>query len=103
MIEFTYEKQTEQAVLDVRDAVSRIRSTLPTDMQEPVVSRVEIAGLPMMSYAVSSPSMDDADLSWFVDNGVSRSLLQGRGVSQDRTRVRVGKEGDRTWRFGWST
>src|SRR3546814_10296661 len=84
MIEFTYEKQTEQAVLDVRDAVSRIRSTLPTEMQEPVVSRVEIAGLPMMSYAVSSPSMDDADLSWFVDNVVSRSLLQSRGVSQVR-------------------
>src|SRR3546814_1255890 len=62
MIEFTYEKQTEQAVLDVRDAVSRIRSTLPTEMQEPVVSRVEIAGLPMMSYAVSSPSMDDAEI-----------------------------------------
>src|SRR3546814_1326102 len=53
-------------------------------MQGPVVSRVEIAGLPMMSYAVSSPSMDDADLSWFVDNVVSRSLLQSRGVSQVR-------------------
>src|SRR3546814_1558716 len=61
-------------------------------MQGPVVSRVEIAGLPMMSYAVSSPSMDDADLSWFVDNVVSRSLLQSRGVSQVRRQGGVTRE-----------
>src|SRR3546814_16473896 len=53
---------------------------------------VEIAGLPMMSYAVSSPSMDDADLSWFVDNVVSRSLLQSRGVSQVRRQGGVTRE-----------
>src|SRR3546814_19009942 len=78
MIEFTYEKQTEQAVLDVRDAVSRIRSTLPTEMQAPVVSRVDIAGLPMKSYAVSSSSMVDAGLSWFGVNGVLPSDRKGR-------------------------
>src|SRR3546814_14535047 len=46
----------------------------------------------MMSYAVSSPSMDDADLSWFVDNVVSRSLLQSRGVSQVRRQGGVTRE-----------
>ncbi|HET8883369.1 MAG TPA: efflux RND transporter permease subunit [Solimonas sp.] len=92
MIEFTYEKQTEQAVLDVRDAVSRIRATLPSEMQEPVVSRVEVAGLPMMTYAVSSSAMDDADLSWFVDDVVSRRLLQNRGVSEVRRQGGVTRE-----------
>lgn len=92
MIEFTYEKDTQEAVIDVRDAVARIRSTLPDEMQEPVVSRVEIAGLPMVSYAVSSDRIDEADLSWFVDDTVSRELLQARGVAEVRRRGGVTRE-----------
>ncbi len=92
MIGFTYEKDTQEAVIDVRDAVARIRSTLPGEMQEPVVSRVEIAGLPMVSYAVSSERMDEADLSWFVDDTVNRALLQARGVAEVRRRGGVTRE-----------
>ncbi|MGB0218020.1 MAG: efflux RND transporter permease subunit [Sinimarinibacterium flocculans] len=92
MIEFAYEKQTQEAVIDVRDAVARIRSTLPSEMQEPVVSRVEIAGLPMVTYAVSSDRMDEADLSWFVDDTVSRTLLQVRGVAEVRRQGGVTRE-----------
>jgi multidrug efflux pump subunit AcrB len=92
MIEFTYEKDTQEAVIDVRDAVARIRSTLPGEMQEPVVSRVEIAGLPIVSYAVSSDRMDETDLSWFVDDAVSRALLQARGVAEVRRRGGVTRE-----------
>jgi multidrug efflux pump subunit AcrB len=92
MIEFTYEKDTQEAVIDVRDAVARIRSTLPAEMQEPVVSRVEIAGLPIVTYAVSSDRMDEADLSWFVDDTVSRALLQARGVAEVRRQGGVTRE-----------
>ncbi len=82
MAEFAYEKDTQEAVIDVRDSVARIRSTLPAEMQEPVVSRVEIAGLPMITYAVSSDAMDEADLSWFVDDVVGRAVMRCRGVAQ---------------------
>jgi len=92
MVEFTYEKDTQDAVIDVRDSISRIRSGLPSEMQEPVVSRVEVASLPMMTYAVSSDAMDEADLSWFIDDVVGRTLLQSRGVAQVRRQGGITRE-----------
>ena len=92
MIEFSYEKSTQEAVIDVRDAVARIRSTLPPQMQDPVVTRVEIAGLPLVTYAVSAPTMDEADLSWFVDDVVGRALVGARGVAEVRRQGGVTRE-----------
>jgi len=79
-VEFRLEKPTQEAVDDVRDAVSRIRSDLPGDLTDPVVSRVNLSGMPILTYTVSSSRMDDEALSWFVDNTVTKTLLAARGV-----------------------
>ncbi|MFA5941107.1 MAG: efflux RND transporter permease subunit [Sinimarinibacterium sp.] len=82
MVEFSYGKNLSEAVTDVRDAITRIRTRLPTEMQEPIVARVEVAGLPLMTYAVSAPAMEETDLSWFVDDVIAKTLLRVRGVAQ---------------------
>ena len=79
-VEFRLEKPTQEAVDDVRDAVSRIRSDLPADLKDPVVSKVNLSGSPILTYTVASSRMDDEALSWFVDNTVSKALLAVRGV-----------------------
>jgi len=79
-IEFRLEKPTQEAVDDVRDAVSRVRSDLPTDLRDPVISKMELAGSPILTYTVASTRMDDEALSWFVDDQVTRSILSVRGV-----------------------
>ena len=79
-VEFRLEKPTQEAVDDVRDAVSRIRSDLPADLKDPVVSKVNLSGSPILTYTVASSRMDDEALSWFVDNTVSKVLLAVRGV-----------------------
>ncbi len=79
-VEFRLEKPTQEAVDDVRDAVARVRSDLPGDLRDPVISRLNVAGLPILTYTVASDRMDDEALSWFVDNTVARSLLSVRGV-----------------------
>ena len=79
-VEFRLEKPTQEAVDDVRDAVSRVRSDLPTDLRDPIVSKVELSGSPILTYTVASSRMDDEALSWFVDDQVTRSLLSVRGV-----------------------
>lgn len=79
-IEFRLEKPTQEAVDDVRDAVSRIRSDLPGDLRDPVISKVNLSGAPILTYTVSSSRMDDEALSWFVDNTVTKSILSVRGV-----------------------
>ena len=78
--EFRLEKPVQEAVDDVRSAVARIRSELPGDVREPIVTKMDLANQPVLAYAVNSPRMDEEALSWFVDNDVSRKLLAVRGV-----------------------
>jgi multidrug efflux pump subunit AcrB len=78
--EFRLEKPTQQAVDDVRDAVSRVRSDLPGDLRDPVISKLELSGSPILTYTVASTRMDDEALSWFVDNQVAKAMLAVRGV-----------------------
>ena len=78
--EFRLEKPTQEAVDDVRDAVSRIRSELPADLRDPVVAKLNLAGTAVLSYTVASASLDEEALSWYVDNTVAKRLLAVRGV-----------------------
>lgn len=79
-VEFRIEKPTQEALDDVRDAVARIRADLPADLRDPVIAKMDLAGLPILTYTVASPSLDKEALSWFVDNEVSRAVLAVRGV-----------------------
>ncbi|MFY7913245.1 MAG: efflux RND transporter permease subunit, partial [Rubrivivax sp.] len=79
-VEFRLEKPTQEAVDDVRDAVSRVRSELPGDLRDPVISKMNLAGVPILTYTVASKRMDDEALSWFVDQTVAKTLLSVRGV-----------------------
>ncbi len=79
-VEFRLEKTTQEAIDDVRDAVSRVRSDLPGDLRDPVISKLELSGAPILTYTVAARGMDDEALSWFVDNTVTKRLLGVRGV-----------------------
>ncbi len=78
--EFRLEKPVQEAVDDVRSAVARVRSDMPADLRDPIVSKLELAGQPVLAFTIASRSMDDEALSWFVDNELSRKLLAVRGV-----------------------
>ncbi|MBI3345412.1 MAG: efflux RND transporter permease subunit [Gammaproteobacteria bacterium] len=79
-VEFRLEKPTQQALDDVRDAVTRVRSDLPGDLRDPIISKMELSGAPILTYTVASSRMDDEALSWFVDNTITKSMLHVRGV-----------------------
>ena len=79
-VEFRLEVNADRAVNDVKDAISRVRINLPRTIDEPVISRVEITGLPILLYAVKAPAMTPAELSWFVEDDVARTLQGVNGV-----------------------
>ena len=81
LVEFRLEKDIQEAVDDVRSAVSRVRSDLPSNLLDPVINRVDMASQPILAYAVRSPRRDDEALSWFIDNELSRRLLAVKGVN----------------------
>jgi multidrug efflux pump subunit AcrB len=78
--EFRLEKPVQEAVDDVRSAISRVRADLPSDLRDPIVTKLELAGQPVLAFTVASRRMDDEALSWFVDNEISRKLLAVPGV-----------------------
>ena len=81
-IEFHFGTDLSRAVDDVRDAVTRIRSDLPPDANEPIISRTTTAGGSLVTWTVASDSMSDTELSWFVDLVVSRELASVPGMGK---------------------
>ncbi|GJE25709.1 efflux RND transporter permease subunit [Methylobacterium organophilum] len=79
-IEFRLEVNVDRAVNDVKDAIAKVRMNLPRTIDEPIISRVDIAGLPIMIYGASAPAMTPEDLSWYVDDVVARSIQGVKGV-----------------------
>ena len=82
VVEFRLEVDTQTAVNDVKDAVERIRSDLPATADQPVVSRIDVEGQAIVTYAVSAPAMTLEELSWFVDDTVIRKLQGLKGVAR---------------------
>jgi multidrug efflux pump subunit AcrB len=82
---FRLETDTDRAINDVKDAIARVRVDLPRGIDEPIVQRVEIAGLPILTYAAIAPGKTPEQLSWFVQDVVVRGLQGVRGVGQRRT------------------
>jgi multidrug efflux pump subunit AcrB len=81
-LEFQIGTPIDRAVTDVRDAVAKVRNDLPQGIMEPVVQRINIDGGAIAYYAVTTTSMTPEELSWFIDNNVTKRLLTVPGVAQ---------------------
>ncbi|MEC4807058.1 MAG: efflux RND transporter permease subunit [Jaaginema sp. PMC 1079.18] len=81
-INFALDTDTNQAVNDVRNAVSQVRPFLPQDINEPVITKLDFAGGSIMTYAVASDKLSVEEISNLVDRTIARSLLSVEGVAQ---------------------
>jgi multidrug efflux pump subunit AcrB len=80
-VQFEIGTPTDRALNDVRDAIAQIRGELPEGILEPQINRVDIAGDPILFVAAETTDMTLEQLSWYVDNTVSRRLLGVEGVA----------------------
>src|SRR6201990_2509782 len=81
-IQFALETNTDRALNDVKDAVTRVRANLPQNVTEPLIQRVDVIGLPIVTYAAIWPGKTPEQLSYFVDDVVKRGLQGVRNVAQ---------------------
>lgn len=79
---FELEKNPQEAVSDIRNAIEVVRNKLPAEMQNPTISRINTTGDSILTFAVKSSALDEADLSWFVDNDIAKRLLAVAGVGE---------------------
>ena len=81
-VEFELETNSDRALNDVKDAIASVRSDLPESITEPLVRRLDVTGMPILTYAVSDPTRSIEDLSKFVDDVIGRELSVVEGVGQ---------------------
>lgn len=82
MVEFEIGTDISQAVNEVKAAVDQIRSELPDGILEPQVFRAQTSSEPIGYFAVSNPDMTLEQLSYFIDDTVSKRLLSIEGVAE---------------------
>ena len=105
-INFDLGTDSDRATNDVRNAIAQIRQSLPQDINDPIVQRLEFSGSSIMTYVVTSDKRSVEELSNLVDETISRALLSAKGVAEIRRvggvdrEIRVNLDPDRLQSLG---
>ena len=79
-IEFELSRNVDEAANDVRDRVSRVRSRLPREVEDPVVSKVDANAQAIMWLALSSTRHSALELSEIADRVLKERIQRLPGV-----------------------
>jgi len=80
--EFSLETMLSDAQMRTKDAIDSIRSDLPADLLPPTITTTNFTMEPILVLAVQSPRMDEAELSWFVDDAIVRAVRAVPGIGK---------------------
>ncbi len=79
-VQFALEVDQDQAAIDVEDKVDAVLADLPEDAEDPVITKFDLAGAPVVDLAVSGPR-SLRDLYELVDQRVEDRLSRVDGVA----------------------
>src|SRR5688500_1916436 len=79
---FKFDKPTDEATQDVRDAISAVRAQLPQEIIEPIVQRFDPAQQPIVSLALTSLTLTPAQLTQIAEQTIGGELRAVAGVAQ---------------------
>src|SRR5512146_3296494 len=80
MVVFNLEIPSQVASQDIRGKIASIRGDLPVDIEEPVVLRMDMNAMPIISISVEAPGMSALAASDLADKVVKRRLETVSGV-----------------------
>jgi len=80
--QFLFSKDPDQAMQDIRDAISGIQNDLPPEMKPPILKKYDPDDMPIVSVILRSPGMTPADLTSMADPGITKELRSINGVAQ---------------------
>ncbi len=84
IVEFELEVRVNDASQEVRAKINAIRNELPDQMKEPVIQKLEIGAMPIVSLAVRSSTLTPRDLTTLADRKIKRRLENISGVGKVR-------------------
>jgi multidrug efflux pump subunit AcrB len=79
VVEFDGSRSSNDAAQDVRTKINGVRSTLPQDIEEPIISKFEMNDTPILSLAVTG-NMSQAELSDLVNDEIVPGINTVGGV-----------------------
>ena len=82
IIEFNYGVNMSDATQEIRDKISAIRSDLPQELKEPVIRKLNDTDQPIVSLALTSSNLSQADLTRLADPKITRELRTIPGVAE---------------------
>ncbi|MFL5608460.1 MAG: efflux RND transporter permease subunit, partial [Gemmatimonadaceae bacterium] len=92
MVEFQFGKDLMEATQDLRDAISAKRADLPTEMKEPIIQKFNDTDRPIVSMALSSSTLSQAELTRLADPTITRELRSIPGVAEVAVSGKVERE-----------
>ncbi|MGD0338922.1 MAG: efflux RND transporter permease subunit [Bacteroidota bacterium] len=82
IIQFKLEVEGKQAAQDVREKIAAIRSDLPTDIQDPIIQRIDPASVPIFTLSVSGGERSGKEITTFTKNEIKKRLENVPGVGR---------------------
>jgi multidrug efflux pump len=79
-IEFELNRNVDEAANDVRDKVSRVRGTLPREIDDPIISKVDANAQPIVWLALSSTRHTGLELTDVADRVLKEKIQRFAGV-----------------------
>lgn len=83
-VEFLYGTSSSEAAQNVKDKLNSIRATLPDDILDPVVQKLDMNAQPIISFVVTGP-YTNRELSDMVDNQIIKGLNTLNGIGSIST------------------
>lgn len=82
IVEFRLEVKINEASQDARAKINAIRGEMPRDIEEPIIQKMDVGGMPIVSLAVRSHRLSAKELSSLVDKRVRRRIENISGVGK---------------------
>ncbi len=82
VVQFVFEKDLQLATQEIRDKISGIRNDLPPEMEEPILTRLDPADLPIVSLTLSSATLSGPELTRLADPDITRRLRGIQGIGE---------------------
>src|SRR3954468_10783016 len=82
IVEFEFSKDLAEATQDLRDAISAKRADLPLEMKEPIIRKFNDTDRPIVSLALTSSTLSQAELTRLADPTITRELRSIPGVAE---------------------
>lgn len=91
-IQFKIGTDINAAVSEVKNQVDQIRGDLPDGILEPQIFKANTSSNPIAYFAVSADDMTIEQLSWFIDDTVTKRLLAVPGMAEVHRQGGVDRE-----------